>query len=155
MPSDPVVTQWRPAVKVLVHQLIEAAAKERMGAPALVYKKDTVSYEALWDRVATKSREFLGLGIGPGDRIGIYLEKRIETVVSMFAAAAAGAVFVPINPLLRPHQVSYILRDCNVRILVTSQDRLDALTPELIGCEDLRWVVAVGESPLQIGRAHV
>jgi acyl-CoA synthetase (AMP-forming)/AMP-acid ligase II len=38
----------------------------------------------------------------------------------MFGAALAGAVFVPVNPLLKPEQVAYILADCNVRVLVTS-----------------------------------
>ena len=41
----------------------------------------------------------------------------------MFGAAAAGGVFVPVNPLLKPEQVAYILSDCNVRVLVTSADR--------------------------------
>jgi acyl-CoA synthetase (AMP-forming)/AMP-acid ligase II len=45
--------------------------------------------------------------------------KRFETVVAAFGAAAAGGVFVPVNPLLKPAQVGYILRDCNVRVLVT------------------------------------
>ena len=44
----------------------------------------------------------------------------------MFGAAAAGGVFVPVNPLLKPEQVAYILADCNVRVLVTSADRLAA-----------------------------
>ena len=38
----------------------------------------------------------------------------------MFGAAAAGGVFVPVNPLLKAEQVAYILRDCDVRVLVTS-----------------------------------
>ena len=45
----------------------------------------------------------------------------------MFGAAAAGAVFVPVNPLLKAEQVAYILRDCNVRVLVTSPERLALL----------------------------
>ena len=36
-------------------------------------------------------------------------------------------MFVPVNPLLKPEQVGYILRDCNVRVLVTSPERLALL----------------------------
>ena len=45
----------------------------------------------------------------------------------MFGASAAGGVFVPVNPLLRPQQVGYILDDCGVRVLVTSPERLELL----------------------------
>ncbi len=84
------------------------------------------------------------LGIGRSERVGIYLEKRFEFVIAAFGAMQAGAVFVPINPLLKGEQVTYILRDCNVRILVTSTERLGTLGRVLDGCHDLRRVVAIG-----------
>lgn len=62
----------------------------------------------------------------------------------MFGAAAAGGVFVPVNPLLKPEQVAYILADCNVRVLVTTVDRLRLLAGVLPSCRDLRLVIAVG-----------
>ena len=65
----------------------------------------------------------LQLGLARGERVGIYLEKRPETVVASFGAPAAGGVFVPLNPLLKPEQVGFILQDCNVRVLVTSPER--------------------------------
>ena len=55
-------------------------------------------------------------------------------------------MFVPVNPLLKPDQVAYILRDCNVRVLVTS-----ARAPEAARARpwptasDLRAVIVVGE----------
>jgi acyl-CoA ligase (AMP-forming) (exosortase A-associated) len=73
--------------------------------------------------------------------VAIYLEKRFETVIASFGTPAAGGVFVPINPLLKPEQVGYILRDCNVRVLVTSPERLAQLGTILADCHDLRHVV--------------
>ncbi|MBS0542848.1 MAG: acyl-CoA ligase (AMP-forming), exosortase A system-associated, partial [Proteobacteria bacterium] len=72
-------------------------------------------------------------------------DKRLEFVAACFGAAAAGGAFVPVNPLLKPDQVGYILRDCNVRVLVTSTERLALLQPVLATCHDLRQVVVVGE----------
>jgi acyl-CoA synthetase (AMP-forming)/AMP-acid ligase II len=65
-------------------------------------------------------------------------------VVAVFGAAAAGGVFVPVNPLLKPEQVAYILKDCNVRILVTSAERLKLLAPVLNECRDLQTVIVTG-----------
>ncbi len=83
----------------------------------------------------------MALGLGRGERVGIYLDKRFETVVASFGATAAGAVFVPINPLLKPEQVAFILKDCNVRVLLTSPERLALLVDALARCPDLRQVV--------------
>ena len=43
------------------------------------------------------------------ERVAIWLEKRVETVATVFGTSAAGGVFVPVNPVLRPPQVAYIL----------------------------------------------
>ena len=87
---------------------------------------------------------YLSLGLSRTERVAIYMEKRLECVIAMFGAAAAGGVFVPVNPLLKPDQVAYILKDCNVRILVTSAERFKVLSPVLSQCHDLRAVVVVG-----------
>jgi acyl-CoA synthetase (AMP-forming)/AMP-acid ligase II len=78
-----------------------------------------------------------------GERVAIYLEKRFETVIASFGAPAAGGVFVPLNPLLKAEQVGYILRDCNVRMLITSPERLALLQDILPACHDLRHVVVI------------
>ncbi len=89
--------------------------------------------------------------------MGVYLEKRPETVIALFGAAAAGGVFVPINPLLKPEQVAYILRDCNVRILVTSAERLKLLGQLLAHCHDLRAAIVdqLGEVPPVVASLNV
>ena len=108
----------------LLHELIDVAAGRAPDRPALTWGTDTISYATLAARVDAFARGVRGLGLPRGGRVGIYLEKRIEWVVACFGAAAAGGVFVPLNPLLKPEQVGYILRDCDVSVLVTSPERL-------------------------------
>jgi acyl-CoA ligase (AMP-forming) (exosortase A-associated) len=139
----------------LLHRLIEDSARRHGSGAALSFKDVALDYRSLAGRVAEAAEGFAGLGLRRGDRLAIYLEKRIETVTSMFGAAAAGGVYVPINPLLKPRQVGYILRDCNVRILVTSRQRFADLAEEVGKCDDLRTVIlvdgaaeAVGDKPV-------
>lgn len=126
---------------LLLPDLITHAAQRRPQAEALRHGSAALSYEALAHAVQQFANGLMGLGIARGERVGIYLEKRFETVIASFGAPAAGAVFVPINPLLKPEQVGFILQDCNVRVLVTSPDRLPLLAPVLAQCHDLRQVV--------------
>lgn len=128
----------------LLHELIARSAERTPDAPALTFGAKTLRYAELQAAVAGFAGALRGLGLARGERVGIYLDKRIETVVASFGAPAAGGVFVPVNPLLKPDQVAYILRDCNVRVLVTSPERAQQLAPVLAECHDLRQIVITG-----------
>jgi acyl-CoA ligase (AMP-forming) (exosortase A-associated) len=131
-------------VTQLLHELIAHAAAKTPRADALAYQQHTLSYEALAEQVARLASCLVDAGLQRAERVAIYLEKRFETVVGAFGATAAGGVFVPVNPLLKPKQVAYILGDCNVCVLVTSADRLALIAPELAECPDLRTVIVAG-----------
>lgn len=128
----------------LVQHLIFDSCRRTPAAEALRFQRDSLTYAQLAERVRRISDAYLALGLNRQERVAVYLDKRFETVVSMFGAADAGGVFVPINPMLKPEQVGYILRDCNVRILVTGRERYEALAETLTDCPDLRDVIIVG-----------
>ncbi|WP_402718191.1 acyl-CoA ligase (AMP-forming), exosortase A system-associated [Janthinobacterium rivuli] len=133
----------------LIHDLIFETAQRSPHAPALSWQGAELSYAALAQSVREAATTLLTLGLQRGARVAVYLEKRPENVSAMFGAAAAGGVFVPVNPLLKPDQVAYILADCNVDILVTSRERLAQLGPALAACPDLRTVLLTGEGEAQ------
>ena len=124
----------------------------RAARPAIRSDGIDVSYAALQSECAAFAQGLLRLNLTRGERVAVYLEKRRENIVGMFGAAAAGLVFVPVNPLLKADQVGHILRDCNVRVLVTSADRLALLASTLASCEDLRAVVTVDAAPADASR---
>ncbi|MED5595362.1 acyl-CoA ligase (AMP-forming), exosortase A system-associated [Janthinobacterium sp. P210006] len=129
----------------LIHDLIFETAQRAPHAPALSWQGEDMAYAALAQCVRDAACTLLALGLQRGARVAVYLEKRPENVSAMFGAAAAGGVFVPVNPLLKPDQVAYILADCNVAILVTSRERLAQLGPALAACPDLQTVLLAGE----------
>src|SRR5690349_5552046 len=112
---------------MLLHELVTLSSMRSPDAPALTFGDNTLTYASLASQIERFASGLIELGIARAERVGIYLEKQFENVVAVFGAAAAGCVFVPINPLLKPQQVGYILRDCNVRVLVTSIHRFALL----------------------------
>jgi acyl-CoA ligase (AMP-forming) (exosortase A-associated) len=128
----------------LVHDCISRAARQWPAAPALTYGAARLDYAALAQAVADATQALLGAGIGRAERVAVYLEKRIDNVAACFGAAAAGAVFVPVNPLLKAAQVAHILADCDVAVLVTSAERLRQLADVLAQCPALRCVIVSG-----------
>jgi acyl-CoA ligase (AMP-forming) (exosortase A-associated) len=125
----------------LLPELIALSAMRTPQASALTYAETSLNYGELHQQVKQLASGLIGLGLKRSERVAIYLEKRMETVVASFGATAAGAVFVPVNPLLKPDQLAFILRDCNVRVLVTSPERLALLQDVLGDCPDLCHVV--------------
>ena len=132
----------------LLPDLISRSAARYPQATALTYGQHSIKYDELQHAVEAFVGGVLGLGLQRGERIAIYLEKRFETVIASFGATAAGCVFVPLNPLLKAEQVAYILRDCNVRALITSNERLPLLVDQLAGCHDLRHIVLTNAEQL-------
>lgn len=130
----------------LFHELIYQSAERGAQSDALIDHKQHMDYPTLAGAVQSTAGALQALGFKRGERLAVYLEKRFETVIALFGASAAGGVFVPINPLLKAEQVSYILNDCNVRILVTSAERLALLKSVLPNCLDLQRIIVVGET---------
>ena len=125
----------------LLHDLILRSAECNPDSPALTYKTDTLSYGALADTVMNVAGGLTAAGLERQERVAVYLSKRPETVAAIFATTQAGGVFVPVNPILKASQVVHILADCNVRILITTRDRFEALQIQLEHCRDLQAVV--------------
>lgn len=130
----------------LIHDFIFDSARRTPAAEALVYGAERCSYAQLAAMVRQVAAVLLDNGVARGERIAVYMEKRIENVAAMFGAAAAGCVFVPVNPLLKPEQVAYILADCNVKWLATTGERLALLAPALEACSDLQGVLLATDS---------
>jgi acyl-CoA ligase (AMP-forming) (exosortase A-associated) len=129
---------------VLIHDVIFDTARRTPQADALAYGEQRLDYAALAGSVRRAAGALAAADVARADRVAVYLEKRIENVAAMFGASLLGAVFVPVNPLLKAEQVAHILADCNVRVLVTSPERLAQLTGVLARCPDLRTVFVTG-----------
>lgn len=112
----------------LLHHLLDRAAAASADKEALVDGPRRLTYAELhaWARQA--ATWLAERGIRRRDRVGVLLDKSAEEAAAIFGASMAGGVFVPIHPSLKPPQVSHILADCEVRFLVTTAPRLEALT---------------------------
>ncbi|MBR0568599.1 acyl-CoA ligase (AMP-forming), exosortase A system-associated [Azoarcus sp. L1K30] len=128
----------------LLHQLVFDAAARAPRACALTHAADSLDYENLSAQIEAFGCGLIALGLARAERVALYLDKRFETVVATFGTSAAGGVFVPVNPVLKAEQVAYILRDCNVRVLVTSPERFVAIKDTLSECHDLRHIILTG-----------
>ena len=127
----------------LLFQLPARSAEHNPGGECLRDAKRSCTYEALQKQIGEFASALVASGLQRSDRVAVYADKSVDAVTVLFGASYAGGVIVPVNPLLKPEQVAYILRDCNVKVLVTTSARLGALMPALSHCPDLRLVVTL------------
>lgn len=144
-------------MRIQLHHIIKESATRFSDRPAVTHKSDTWSYEELWKQVRLFGAGLARLGLKRGDRVGVYLDKRLETVAAIFGASVAAGAFVPVNSLLKPKQVAYILENCNCRFLVTTAERVALLRDELSSLPSIEAVIVigtveVGEQPFQVLR---
>jgi len=127
------------------HSLLFESAKRYSQHPALGFKDSLLNYSTLASKTIVAAHELDKLGVSRADRVAIYLPKTIETVTAIFAVSSAGGVFVPVNPLLKGAQVEYILKDCNVKVLVTQSIRVKSIQENLQNCPALHTIITTDD----------
>src|SRR5258706_4710430 len=137
-----------------LHHILSDAATRWPDATALTYRGESLSYSQLWDQPRIVGAGLRRLGLRRGERVAVYLDKRLETISATFVIAAASGVYVPINPVLRQKQVAYILDNCSCRMLITTPERLAVMSEELELCPSLERIVVLG-TPAQQIQKHV
>lgn len=86
-----------------------------------------------------------GLGVCRGDRVGIWLGKSAWAVVAMQAVLRLSAIYVPLDPLSPSARIRTIVQDCDMRALVTTRQRAQAvLTDDL---QEVACFCLDGEGP--------
>ena len=105
-------------------------------ATALVTRSGSLSYKMLNHRVGQLASWLQAQGLDDGDRVAAWLPKTELSCLMPLAAARAGFVFVPVNPVLKPAQVRHILEDSGAKLLIANSARVKALAdmPVNSGC---------------------
>ncbi len=127
----------------LVHELLSKKAKETPNAIALQSSKVDLTYQQLEQTTNHIAATLQTLELIKGERIGIYLTKRCEHVQSMLACSKMGAIFVPINPVLKAAQVQHIVQDSQLKCLITNYARYKSIQPLLSSLPSINHIIIV------------
>jgi long-chain acyl-CoA synthetase len=98
--------------------LLEWAAAHHGVRTALVHGSEQVRYDALHERVSRAAAGLVALGVGRGQRVALVLDSGPAFATAFFAAGAAGAVAVPLDPVLPGPELEFFFRESGVRAAV-------------------------------------
>jgi malonyl-CoA/methylmalonyl-CoA synthetase len=109
-----------------------------------------ISYADLLDGSGRLANALVMLGVEPGDRVAVQVEKSPEAILLYLACLRAGAIFLPLNTAYTLPELDYFLRDAEPRLLVVDPSRADAVEPvaRAAGVAEQTTLGAAGEGSL-------
>jgi malonyl-CoA/methylmalonyl-CoA synthetase len=91
----------------------------RRDEPALEFEGATFTFGEIDSRASRMAQALRERGIGPGDRLCVYLANCVEMIDLYLACLKLGAIFVPINILYRDREIAHIVEDAEPKAVVT------------------------------------
>lgn len=101
---------------------------------ALTYRDLSTLADRLRDRL-------IHIGVKPGDRVGVYLPKSIDTIAAIFGILKAGAAYVPVDSEAPNARNAYILNDCSVQAVVLDRAFLEGFRKEIEHIGDIPYLI--------------
>ena len=110
-----------------IRRLIEDAAVSHPNKKALVLNEKSIEYNDLLTKVNQVAFYLKELDLPKGSRIGIYSNKGIEQVIAILGILSTDYVLVPLTKLLKAEQVEYIIKDCDIKCIITDKLKLESI----------------------------
>ena len=128
------------------------ASRAHGDLPFLVYEDERVTYAEHYRRCAVLARALVErFGIAKGDRVAIAMRNFPEWSVAFWAAAAIGAIAVPLNAWMTGAELEYCLADSGSVLLIADEERAGRIMPHLAGLALRAVLVARAAAPLAAG----
>ena len=90
-------------------------------AVAVASPDDSLTYRTLNARANQLARRLQQLGVGRETRVGLYVDRTSDLLVSLLAILKTGGAYVPLDPIYPPERIAFILDDCDAALLLTKK----------------------------------
>lgn len=124
---SPQVQQHVTIPDQLLTEFIEGSVRRWPDRTAIIYYGSKWSYRKFWDESERLAASLAREGVGPGDRVALYLPNCPAYPIALFAILRLGAIVVQVSPLYLGQDLSRLLKDAAPKALVT----LEFLYPNL------------------------
>ena len=100
--------------------LMDMQAERYGDKDAIVFPENRYTYRDIADYAQNISKVLLALGVGPGDRVGYFLQECIDTVGIIIGAAKIGAITAPINSRFKTTELSQVIVHAGMKVIFTA-----------------------------------
>lgn len=143
----------QPADFVLEHDnalaMFRAGVARDPAAVAIKYFDGSITRRELDELSDALASALLANGFRTGDRLAVYLQNVPQFVIAMVASWKAGGISVSINPMSRTRELSYLLKDCGAKVLVSLEQLYDDVAREIVPDTEVQLVLTTSELDYQ------
>ncbi len=122
-------------------QLIEKKASQFSEKDAFRCLDASISYGELHRKSSQLAQHLNAMGVQKGDRIGIYLNRCLETAPAVYGILKSGAAYVPLDPFAPAARTIAILEDCGIEILMTGKSHKKALAQITANSDQIKTLI--------------
>jgi amino acid adenylation domain-containing protein len=130
----------------LLHQSLDAAAMRYPEHHAMRFGGGHLSYADLAGRSNQLAHLLRDQGIGHRDRVGVFLDKCLETPLAIYGIMKAGAAYVPLDPRSPAARLESIIRDCGLKGIVSQPNKAAVLRDVAARQNVLQFVVGLSDA---------
>lgn len=135
-----------PAKLNIAEVLVDGNVMMGRGCKAAILCEDkTITYAELQLMVNRLGNALKSLDVKVGDRVLLRLANTPDFIVSHLATQKIGAVSVPIHPLWRAKEISYIVNDCEAKVLISTSQMLEEIEKIKDEIRTVKHIVVSGD----------
>jgi len=136
-----------PYPRVPTYKYLEALARRHPQREAFIWgpSGEVCTFQRLWQAAAGAAAFLQERGIGRGQGVATLTPNALEFPVAFYAILLAGATVVPLNPLLKPREVEYYLRDSGAVALFAARDLVPSVKELQPGLPNLKHIFTLEE----------
>ena len=106
-------------IYTLVHTVLQSAALFP-NKVAFTDGTKSLTYHALRNSMNQLASQLIELGVTKGDRVGVYLNRGLETSIAIYGIMRAGAIYVPLDSKAPAALTRFLIKDCGIKVLITN-----------------------------------
>lgn len=130
-----------------LEQFLERSAAAHPDKVAIICGDRRLTYADIESQCNRLAHGLIAEGVQRGDRVGVYLDNTVESVLSVWAILKAGAVFMMVNPTTKSDKLSYVLNNSRATALILPRRKVNTLGDVWTETQHLKSIVTVGVGP--------
>lgn len=131
-------------------QIIENAAGSHPEREAFRCGTTSLSYDELDIKTNQLAEHLIISGVVKGDRVGIYMDRCIETAIAIYGIMKSGAAYVPLDPTAPHLRTRFLIKDCDIKFIITTDKQKKRILKILEEEIQLKEIIGITESmPIQ------
>ena len=129
----------------LLSHTIDNSAERSPEQEAFRFEGKSLTYAELVKKANSLANLLKEQGIQRGERVGIYLNKSLESAIALYGIIKAGAAYVPLDPTAPATRIGFILNNCGIRCLITQPQKRSRVREILAESTPLEFIIGLAE----------